>query len=152
MSKVSKVERHKTILKIIKEGEVGRQEELVGALKRLGFKATQGTVSRDIKALGLQKLRTPEGKNIYAEGSLKPTEEMMMVLRRMVTGFVQEISRANNLVIVRTSPGTAQGVAAAIDQASLVEVLGTVAGDDTILIIAKDSKTGQILERKLGGV
>lgn len=149
---MSKVERHKVILKIIKEGKIGRQEDLVRALKRMGFKATQGTVSRDIKALGLQKLRALEGKNIYAESSFKPTEENLIMLRRMVTGFVEEVTRTNNLIIVKTSPGNAQGVAAAIDQATLSGVLGTVAGDDTILIITKDSKTGQILERKLGGV
>lgn len=102
------------------------QRDLVERLKGFGFVCTQATVSRDITEIGLRKL--PEGVYVLAED---------LHLQRMISELVQSVVRSEKLVLVKASPGTAPGVAAAVDAAGLEEVLGSIAGDDTVLIIAK---------------
>lgn len=136
----SKSERLEAIRKLVQEKRMGTQEELVKELEKQGFEATQATVSRDILELRLQKVRTAEG-SIYLLPLTGPFEDVDH-LRRMLKQFVHAIARTGNLVILRTSAGAAQGVASVLDNVRLPEVLGTIAGDDTILLVAASNKAG----------
>jgi transcriptional regulator of arginine metabolism len=149
MSAKTKSERHRTILDIVLRKGIGTQEHFKKELERRGIKTTQATLSRDIKTLGLHKIRTAEGKLIYSMGEERPRGADTGKLKRMLADFVEKIDGTNNLVIIKTSPGSAQGVAAAIDGVSFKGVLGTVAGDDTILVITKNSKTGKEVKKTM---
>jgi len=133
--------RQGQILQIIRNKEIYTQEELARELGGLGIQTTQVTLSRDIRDLGLVK--TPEGYRPLA------TEESGPRLADVVDEFMQDIRVAQNLVVVRTSPGNANSLAIAIDKEGLDEVVGTVAGDDTILVITPDSETAAKLRRRL---
>lgn len=117
--------RQDAIRDIVRTQSVRTQRALVDELRRQGFNCTQATVSRDITDMGLKKL---------AEGGYVLGEDLR--LQRMLTEFVNECVRAQNLVVVKCQPGTAQAVAAAIDAAELDHVLGSVSGDDTVLVIS----------------
>lgn len=120
-----RLERQDVIRRLVRRERVRTQRDLVARLKTFGFVCTQATVSRDITEMGLRKL--PEGVYVLAED---------LHLQRMISELVLSVVRSEKLVLVKTSPGTAPGVAAAIDGAGLEEVLGSIAGDDTVLIIA----------------
>ncbi|MEW6447014.1 MAG: arginine repressor [Bacillota bacterium] len=132
-----KITRHNKILQIIKERPIASQRQLVEALSKAGFRVTQATVSRDVRELGLVKVPSETGiRYITPESRVKnPREEER--LRRMVRDAVIDIDTSENLIVVKTFPGAAQGVASAVDQANWPGVIGTVAGDDTFLIIVK---------------
>src|SRR5512140_135068 len=119
-------ERQEVIRKVVRWERIRTQRELVDRLKEQGFVCTQATVSRDVTEMGLRKL--PEGVYVLAED---------LHLQRMISELVLSVVRSEKLVLVKASPGTAPGVAAAVDAAGLEEVLGSIAGDDTVLIIAK---------------
>ncbi len=121
-------DRHDGIKRIVRNSRVRTQQEIVDALTELGYQCTQATVSRDVTELGLRK--APDGTYVLAED---------MTLRRLAADMVTDIQCAGNLVIIKTMPGTASGVAAAIDAVDLPEVIGTVAGDDTILAVCGDA-------------
>lgn len=133
--------RQGQILRIIRDKEIHTQEGLARDLSSLGIQTTQVTVSRDIRDLGLVK--TNEGYRPLA------TEESGPKLADVVAEFMQDIRAAQNLVVVRTSPGNANSLAIAIDKEKLDEVVGTVAGDDTILVITPDSATATAFRQKL---
>ena len=128
--------RQDAIREIVRNKDVRTQRMLVEELKASGFDCTQATVSRDIADMGLRKL--PEGVYVLAED---------LHLQRMVSELVIDVMRANNLVLVKAQPGTASGIAAAIDAAELSDVLGSLAGNDTILVIAKSDEQGERFER-----
>jgi transcriptional regulator of arginine metabolism len=121
--------RHDAIRKIVRSRHIRTQRDLVEELAAQGFVCTQATVSRDITDIGLRKL--PEGVYILAED---------LHLQRIVSDLVREVTVANNLVVVKTETGSAQAVAAALDAANLPLLLGSIAGDDTILVIAPDEE------------
>lgn len=127
--------RQDAIREIVRNKEVRTQRKLVEELKSAGYDCTQATVSRDIADMGLRKL--PEGVYVLAED---------LHLQRMVSELVVDVLRADNLVLVKAQPGTASGIAAAIDAAELPDVLGSLAGNDTILVIAQTSEDGERLE------
>jgi transcriptional regulator of arginine metabolism len=133
--------RQGQILRIIRNKEVHTQEELARELGGVGIQATQVTLSRDIRDLGLVK--TNDGYKPLS------TEESGPKLADVVDEFMQDIRVAQNLVVVRTSPGNANSLAIAIDKEDLPEVVGTVAGDDTILVITPDSVTAAEFRQKL---
>ena len=133
--------RQGQILRIIRDKEIHTKEELARDLSSLGIQTTQVTLSRDIRDLGLVK--TNEGYRPLA------TEESGPKLADVVAEFMQDIRAAQNLVVVRTSPGNANSLAIAIDKEKLDEVVGTVAGDDTILVITPDSATATAFRQKL---
>lgn len=143
-----KAMRHRKILEIIRERVIATQEELARALREAGFPVTQATVSRDIRELGLVKIPFDQNTFRYAppgEAVLPRRDER---LRRLLRTSVQYIDSSENLVVVKTLPGEAQGVASAIDQAAWPEIIGTVAGDDTLLIVVKPKKmVCRVLER-----
>ena len=117
------------------------------ALARKGFEAGQATLSRDIRELGLVK--TPEG---YGRSERAVAEPILPSVSRLVREFVVDIRLAQNLLVLKTSVGSAQPVAAALDAESWSEVVGTLAGDDTILVISPDNRTAQQLARKIQGM
>lgn len=124
--------RQDAIRDIVRGQSIRTQKALVDQLQALGFNCTQATVSRDIADMGLRKLQ--EGIYVLAED---------LHLQRMVSEFVLAIDRANNLVVIRSQPGTAPGVAAAVDAASLPEVKGSVAGNDTVLVVTDDDDAAE---------
>jgi transcriptional regulator of arginine metabolism len=129
-------ERQDAIRKIVRRERVRTQRDLVDRLGQHGFDCTQATVSRDIADMGLRKL--PEGVYVLAED---------LHLQRMISELVTSVVRANNLVLVKCSTGAGAGVGAALDGAELDEVLGSIAGDDTILIICRtDADAESVLE------
>lgn len=115
--------------------DVRTQRVLVDELRAMGFDCTQATVSRDIADMGLRKL--PEGIYVLAED---------LHLQRMVSELVTGVLRTDNLVMIKAQPGTASGIAAAVDAAGLPDVLGSLAGNDTILVIAQTAEDGERLE------
>jgi transcriptional regulator of arginine metabolism len=142
---MSKAARQRAILELLHRGPVESQEELQGFLARRGFEAGQATLSRDIRELGLVK--TPEG---YAAGrGAAATEPVLPSVSRLVREFVVDVRLAQNLIVLKTSVGSAQPVAAALDTEDWPEVVGTIAGDDTILVISPDNKTAQQLVRRI---
>lgn len=120
--------RQDAIREIIRGKSIKTQRALVDELKAMGFNCTQATVSRDISDMGLRKL--PEGVYVLSED---------LHLQRMLSEFVNEVLRAENLLLVKCNPGTASGVAAAIDAAGLAHALGSVSGDDTVLVVVESS-------------
>lgn len=127
--------RQDAIREIVRNKNVRTQRMLVDELKTFGFDCTQATVSREIADMGLRKL--PEGVYVLAED---------LHLQRMVSELVVEVVRTGNLVLVKAQPGTASGIAAAIDAAELPAVLGSLAGNDTILVIARTDDDGERFE------
>lgn len=134
-----KVERQLEIRKIILKGKVHSQEELLLQLKKKGFELTQATLSRDLKVLQVAKVPHPEKGYVYiipgAEKSEVSTERNRVNF--LADGF-KDLQFSGNLAVVKTSPGYANSIAAVIDEASPWEIIGTVAGDDTILLIQRE--------------
>lgn len=127
--------RQDAIREIVRDKSIRTQRALVEELHALGFSCTQATVSRDIADMGLCKLS--EGVYVLAED---------LHLQRMLSEFVVSAARAENLVVVKCQPGTASGVAAAIDDADLARALGSVAGNDTVLVIADSAEGAMTLQ------
>lgn len=127
--------RQDAIRDIVRNKDVRTQRVLVDELRAMGFDCTQATVSRDIADMGLRKL--PEGIYVLAED---------LHLQRMVSELVTGVLRTDNLVMIKAQPGTASGIAAAVDAAELPDVLGSLAGNDTILVIAQTAEDGDRLE------
>lgn len=127
--------RQDAIRDIVRNKDVRTQRVLVDELRAMGFDCTQATVSRDIADMGLRKL--PEGIYVLAED---------LHLQRMVSELVTGVLRTDNLVMIKAQPGTASGIAAAVDAAEMPDVLGSLAGNDTILVIAQTAEDGERLE------
>jgi len=133
--------RQGQILQIIREKEIYTQEELARELNQRGIQTTQVTLSRDMRELGLVK--TPDGyRNL-------PTQAAGPALGDVVNEYLRDIRLAQNLVVLRTSPGNANSLAVAIDNEGLDEVVGTVAGDDTILVITPDGSCADKFRQKM---
>jgi len=134
---MTKPVRQKVILELLENGPLASQEDLQRALAKRGCRVGQATLSRDIHELGLVK--TAEGYTRLEEGPV--TESGLPSAQRLVREFVTDVRTAQNLLVVKTAIGSAQPVAAALDAESWPEAVGTIAGDDTILIVAADSKS-----------
>ncbi len=132
-------ERQEAIREIVRGSSVSTQRELVERLEAAGFPCTQATVSRDIADMRLTKL--PEGVYVLAED---------LRLRQMVSQLVTSVRSVGNLVVVKSEVGTAQGVAAAFDGATLPHVVGTLAGDDTIFVVLESERDAQDFAAALG--
>ena len=146
-----KTRRQALILELLGKEPVRNQEQLRRGLKTLGVVATQATLSRDIKELGLVK-RASDGAYQRAALPGPPAGSTVSGLSRAVTTFVTGVDRVQQLVVLRTGPGQAHAAAIAIDRAQLGEVVGTIAGDDTILVIARDATRARALEARLNGL
>ncbi len=132
-----KYTRHKKILGIIKNKEIETQEELSNELKKQGLNVTQATVSRDIKELRLIKILTKNGKYKYA--TLNGQDNILSDrLVKIFKNSIISIDYAGNILVMKTLTGSAQAAAATIDVVGLEEVVGTIAGDDTIFLAIRD--------------
>ncbi|MFZ0287040.1 MAG: ArgR family transcriptional regulator [Terriglobales bacterium] len=140
---MNKTLRQRAILGLLKHAPVASQEDLQRALRKRGIRVGQATLSRDIRELGLSK--TPNGYSL-SQGDASPA---LPPVSRLVREFALEVRAAQNLLIVKTSVGSAQPVAAALDEESWPESVGTVAGDDTILIVCPDNKGASRLAARI---
>ena len=145
---MNKFERQGAILRLVQEQQLATQSEVAEALRGEGIDAVQTTVSRDIARLGLVKVRAADGRLVYAlpgAADLDRLSELTTALRRWVTS----INAANDLVVIRTQRGYATPLADAIDDASLADIAGTVAGENTIFVAPRDGVSGRELEELL---
>lgn len=146
----AKQRRQQLIIRIITSGSVGSQPELQGLLKAHDVTATQATISRDLEEIGAVKIRVAGGATRYAipephSSPPAPSDQ----LRRVLSEWVGEVSSSGNLVVLRTPPGCAHVVASALDRSGHASLLGTVAGDDTVLCVARESAGGGALASQL---
>jgi transcriptional regulator of arginine metabolism len=145
----TKAERHRAILDLVRAHAIRTQDELVDALRGLRLDVTQATVSRDMRELGL--LRVPGGdglRYVATPADADPTGTSAR-LRSAVREHVRGIEFVGHLGVIRTRPSTAPLVAAALDQAHFEEVAGTVAGDDTVLVVARGAEAARKLHKRL---
>jgi transcriptional regulator of arginine metabolism len=143
-------QRQEAILSLVRERKISTQSELADALRERGFEAVQTTVSRDVSELGLVKVRAATGKLVYAPpgtGDRDRLAQLWPVLRR----FALRVESSGNVVLVTTPSGCANALAQAIDDALHPDVLGTVAGDNTILVVAREGVPGTVLRDELRG-
>src|SRR3954469_361121 len=145
---MSKRTRQNTLLEIVEQQPYRNQDELRRALVKRGFDVTQATLSRDIHELGLVK--TGEGYTVPS-GEQQP-EPMLPSAMRLVREFVLEVREAQNMLVIKTATGSAQPVAAAIDAEQWPEMVGTVAGDDTILVISQHKKNAHKIAVRIKGM
>lgn len=138
---MTKAQRQSRILELVRHHAVYTQHEILAHLKEAGIEATQVTVSRDIHDLGLVK--TPTG---YQAMSGSAAARTLPVLARE---FLYDATTARNLVVLRTKPGNAMGIAKALDEEAWPEIVGTIGGDDTVLIIARDDDKADALASRL---
>jgi transcriptional regulator of arginine metabolism len=142
-----KSRRQSKILELVDREAVSSQEELRMKLSGLGITATQATLSRDLKELGLVKRA---GDGAYTRpGTERTNPATGEQLRRAAATLVRGLERVEQLLVIRTDPGQAQGLGVLLDRSRLVEVAGTVAGDDTILLICRGADQAKALETKL---
>jgi transcriptional regulator of arginine metabolism len=147
---VSKTQRQHKIVRMLEAQAVTSQAQLVDLLASDGIVATQATVSRDLEDLGAVKVRVSGGETVYAIPQLpkdQPAPEDH--LRRVLGDWVGEIAHSGNLVVLRTPPGSAHVVGSALDRAALDGIIGTVAGDDTLIVVASEQSGGVALARRL---
>ena len=142
---MSKTARHKAILDLLDDGPVESQEALQHILERRGIEVGQATLSRDIRELKLVK--GPEGYRRSTEASV--ADGVLPSVMQLAHQFVLEIRQAQNMLVIKTTVGSAQPVAAALDASHWPEVVGTIAGDDTVLVITTDKKKAQALARRM---
>lgn len=150
---ISKPQRQHRIGKLLADRVVSSQEQIVELLDAEGIVATQATVSRDLEELGAVKVRIPGGEMAYAipehhKSPSAPDDH----LRRVMGDFVVEVAHNGNIVVLRTPPGSAHVVASALDRSGLDDVLGSVAGDDTIFVLCAETIDGTTLAQRLGAL
>ena len=143
--------RHKMILELIEKYDIDTQERLIRKLSEVGFDVTQTTISRDIKQLNLVKGITEMGTYKYIIPSAVK-EDKAPVPTSAITESVVSVEAAQNIVVVKTFPGMANAVAVCIDSLKHERIIGSVAGDDTILLVVKDNDTADHLENELKSV
>jgi transcriptional regulator of arginine metabolism len=142
-----KARRQSAILDVIRREPVRSQEQLRRSIRTAGFDVTQATLSRDIRELGLVK-GGADGAYL-AEGRVQPNgHSATSILNRALAEYLRRVDRVQQMVLLHTGPGQAQMLALAIDGARLTEVVGTVAGDDTILVIARDARRAKTLVKR----
>ena len=146
-----KIGRHAKILELIQKNEIGTQEELSAKLEQEGYHVTQATVSRDIRALKMTKVAGKDGKSRYA--ILQDTQPGLGDQYTMVLNdAIVSIDVGQNLVVIKTVTGMAMGVATALDALKWPEILGCIAGDDTIMCACKSTELAEGVMEKLGGI
>jgi transcriptional regulator of arginine metabolism len=153
---VSKHQRQHRVARLLAGQMVTSQEQLVGLLADEGIESTQATVSRDLDDLGAVKVRVPGAESMYAIPE-HPADRVVPIdqLRRVMGEWVVDVGYSGNLVVLRTPPGSAHVVASALDRTGIEGSIGTVAGDDTLMVVAAEGTTGEQLAtalRALAGI
>ncbi len=146
---MSKTERQRLIQTVVQQREIATQRELVSALSVLGCEVTQATVSRDIRELDLQKVRTHLGRAKYVMSARERPRDPEQAARHVLRDFARSTAVAQQLVVVRCEIGTAGTVARQIDNLNHTEVVGTIAGDDTFVIILETGDKAHEMKRYL---
>jgi transcriptional regulator of arginine metabolism len=132
-----KRQRQQALLELVRAEALSSQDEIAARLERLGFPATQSTISRDLDELGLVRMRDVEGHLRYATPENSGSNGARHI-RTILREFAQSIEHSRNLVVVRTPPASAMPVARALDASDVDGILGTVAGDDTIIVVVRE--------------
>jgi transcriptional regulator of arginine metabolism len=147
---LAKPQRQHRVARLLAEHQVTSQGQLVDLLAGQGIAATQATVSRDLEELGAIKVRGADGDTRYAIPEL-PTEQRAPEdhLRRVFSEWVVEVAHSGNLVVLRTPPGSAHVVASALDRSGWIDVIGTVAGDDTLIVVVAEHAEGKVVAARL---
>lgn len=140
MVNIMKSRRQSKILELINTSEINTQDGLLTRLNESGFNVTQATVSRDIKELKLQKVVTSDGKYKYISASKSP-QSLTGIFNSLFSGSVTSVDCAGNMIVLKTVSGMAQGVCAAMDAVEIEGVVGTIAGDDTIFVVARSESS-----------
>jgi transcriptional regulator of arginine metabolism len=141
-----KTQRHAAILRVVRERRIESQDELREALAKDGFVVTQATLSRDIRELGLAKLADPEGGAYYTHphrGAVRP--ELGQVLPTLLVG----VDGVGPFLVLKTALGSAGAVTEALDQAGWAEIIGTIAGDDTVLVITRGQRQREDIAKRI---
>lgn len=147
----SKEQRHRAIQEIISQENISTQAELVDRLRKRGYNVTQATVSRDINELRLVRVPLGRGKHKYALTQLELAEDVMDELKRIFRGFVHDVDRGENLLVLRTAEGHASGIALLLDRLRRDDIVGTIAGEDTILVVARSTADAERLQDEMEG-
>ena len=141
-----KAQRQRRIVQLLRRQPVSSQEELARLLRRHGEQVTQATLSRDLEELGAIRMRE-NGRVVYRLPDEPPAGDDW--LRHMLQEFMLEVEASGNLVVVKTPPGGANAVARALDNTGVKDVIGTVAGDDTIMVVCREGVRGEAVARRL---
>lgn len=147
-----KLARHEKIIELIKEYDIDTQEELAARLNEAGFKVTQATVSRDIRALKMTKVAGRNGKSRYAILEEHTPDLLSDKYARVLKEAVVSMNIGQNIIVVKTISGMAMAAAAALDSMKWPEILGCIAGDDTIICVVKTSEQAPGVVQKLSGI
>jgi transcriptional regulator of arginine metabolism len=141
--------RQRAILSLIANRPVRSQDELAGLLAEQGYETTQATISRDIRELGLVKVPLRDGQGTHFK-YVEPSAGQAFTsrLHRIVAELVRSVEGSANLIVLRTSPGSAMMLASAIDEAAWPEIIGTIGGDDTVLTILKDAAQQPVVKQR----
>ncbi len=142
----TKKDRQQLLKEIIAQLEIGDQTQLLEELKIRGVEATQATVSRDLQEIGVAKVRVKAGMYKYEVIEKVPGNVIWEKLQVLFDNFVLDIKRTGNMILIKTSAGNANGVASFIDRTESPEILGTIAGDDTILVVVDTPENGSKIE------
>jgi transcriptional regulator of arginine metabolism len=142
-----KANRHRQIVRLLRRQTITSQGELAALLRTNGEPVTQATLSRDLEELGAFKARLADGRVAYRLPDEPPSNGDH--LRKMLVEFVSDIDSSGPIVVLRTPPGCAQPVARAIDTGDVADVLATVAGDDTVLVVCREGVAGRTIARRL---
>jgi transcriptional regulator of arginine metabolism len=146
---MNKRERHRAIREIVDAHPVGSQEELRQQLTERGWDVTQSTLSRDLHELRLARVPTAEGMRYVASTEAETTERGRVALEALLPQLFARIDGVGELIVLHTVPGGAQPIAAAFDAARWPDILGTIAGDDTILIVCRSAQAREQMIRKI---
>ena len=143
-----KSNRHQKIIELVDNYEIETQEELADRLREEGFQVTQATVSRDIRALKLSKISCGNGRQKYVAIKQDDTHLSAKYIRVLKDGFVS-IDKAQNILVIKTVSGMAMAVAAAVDALEMEGVVGSIAGDDTIMVAVRTTEETQSVMDKI---
>ena len=146
---LSKDQRQKRIQDIIARESVSTQAELVERLRAEGVQVTQATVSRDINELRLVRLPIGKGRHRYALAQVGGHNDVQEQLGRLFQNFVRDVDRGENMLVIRTADGHATGVALLLDKLRRDDIVGTIAGEDTIFVVARTTAEGEALMEEL---
>jgi len=143
---IMKNERHKAIASLIEKYQIGTQEELARKLKESGFNVTQATVSRDIRQMNLKKTSVNGKKSCYV--MVKEEAPLTGAYKRALKESLVSVDAAMNLLVLKTQPGMAMAVAAAVDALNFEEIVGTIAGDDTIMVAIRTVEDAMAVKKR----
>ncbi len=148
----SKEQRHRAIQEIISRESISTQAELVDRLRKLNYDVTQATVSRDINEMRLVRVPLGRGKHKYALTQLDLAEDVMEELRRIFPIFVRDVDRGENVLVLKVSEGHASGIALLIDRLRRDDIVGTIAGEDSILVVGRTIQDAEALQEEFEGL